>query len=481
MVRTYRLKHAINKGKQKQILDVLKAYRITASAIASLQWRLLFEEAQDFNKNLNIKYLPSPLSERYKQTCQYQVVAVLKSFISNRQSDFTQIVCGSSLNEDAQKKLLYINKYKCWYTKSSFTVLKSKLEIDSDSLRLARWIFRHILNKHRKPSFKHINMALDSKVATITPRDVSKAMSFDYWIQLSTLNKGRPVMLPLNTNRYFESVRGKIKNFCQVNMTEDNNLVISLVKDVPEPVYIPETPRVALDLGLVTLFATNNGDLMGRRLFDVLQKYDALISKLSANRQRQGLLVRTKKYRKLVSNLREFMKNEINRVINRLIVQYKPAEIIIERVSFQNTNLSRRMNRLLSWFGKSYVTKKLNAIHEELGIQVTYVNRAYSSEVCSVCGYVDKANRKAQPRFKCRCCSTGIHADVNGARNHLNRSSDKVINIYKSDYTVLHILIDRFLSNMERKQNLRLYSKAKCLLPGNPYFKDALAQHKGFL
>ncbi|MBT9167245.1 MAG: hypothetical protein DDT19_00570 [Syntrophomonadaceae bacterium] len=224
-------------------------------------------------------------------------------------------------------------------------------------------------------------------------------------------------------------------------------------------------------MGLVTLFATDRGDLLGRSVYAVLQKYDALISNLAANRQRQSFSVRSRKYNMLVDNLREFMKNEINRILNRLIEQCKPAEIVVERLNFQNPNLSKRMNRLLSWFGKSYVTKKLVALNEGFGIVITHTNPAYSSQECNVCGYVDKNNRVSQSVFKCKCCNSGIHADVNGARNHLARSSCKVINVYKSKLAVLRILTERFLSNTERIP--RLYSKAKGLLPGNPYFKDA--------
>lgn len=218
---------------------------------------------------------------------------------------------------------------------------------------------------------------------------------------------------------------------------------------------------------------------MGRQFYEVLQRYDSLISKLSSNRQRQKLSIRSRKYRKLVHNLRQYMRNEINRVLNRTIELYKPAEIVVEKLNFQNANLSRRMNRLLSWFGKSCVTQKLQSIQEEYGIIVTYTNPAYSSKECSSCGYVDKNNRKAQSEFQCKICNTSIHADVNGARNHLVRSSDKVIDIYKSKDTVLRILTGRFLSVAERTP--RLYSKAKDLLPGNPYFKGDLAQSKGFL
>jgi transposase len=91
--------------------------------------------------------------------------------------------------------------------------------------------------------------------------------------------------------------------------------------------------------------------------------------------------------------------------------------------------------------------------------------------------------RTAWRYFKCRFCGTSLHADVNAARNHLARSSCRVINIHKSKKVVLHTLVSRFLSilsDMEHKFGVP-HSKAKDLLSGNLYFEEALAQSEGFL
>lgn len=173
------------------------------------------------------------------------------------------------------------------------------------------------------------------------------------------------------------------------------------------------------------------------------------------------------------------MKNEINRVLNRAVSIHKPAEIVIERLNFQSPDLSRRMNRLISRFGKSVVKQKLDHCASYYGIKITEVNPAYTSQQCSVCGYVDKTNRVSRAQFKCKCCSSVLHADVNAARNHLARSSDKVIDVYKSTQDVLQILTKTFLADLQRIT--RHYRMAPGLLSSNPYFAGPLAQPKGFL
>lgn len=478
MDRAYKVKHSANIGKINVAARTIKDYRSLAKLISAKQW-IQFYAKGSFHKNLNIKHLTDILSERYKQTCQYQVVGALDSFVSNRQNDFISIIHRSSLANNMRQKMFIVNYHRLWHSNAPFTHLNSNLEVTTKDLKLARCIFRHVMGMHRKPNFKRINMALDSKVALISKKINGKAKSFDYWIRLSTVNKGKPIRIPLQSNDYFETIKGKTKNFCQVNLKNNNDISFSLIKDVQKPEYIPETPCVALDIGLVSLFATDKGDILGKTVYPLLKEYDALISSLASNRQRQGLPVRSPRYDRLVSNLREFLKNEINRVINRLIETYHPAKIVIERLDFRSPNLSRRMNRLLSLFGKAIITKKLTDIQEKFGITITETNPAYSSQECSVCGYVDKDNRLSQSVFKCKCCNSGIHADVNAGRNLRKRSSLPGIDIYKSKSAVLRILTGRFLSDAERIP--RLYRKANDLLPVNPYFKDALAQSKGFL
>lgn len=54
-----------------------------------------------------------------------------------------------------------------------------------------------------------------------------------------------------------------------------------------------------------------------------------------------------------------------------------------------------------------------------LGGEVRKVNPAYTSQRCSCCGTIDKANRENQAVFKCGHCRHSAHADTNAAVNVL--------------------------------------------------------------
>jgi len=466
MIRTYKLKHDINREKQDKILAIMREYRIVSRRIANLQWRLVFETG-NLNKMAKIKDIPSALSERYKRNSCYQVVSMLKSFISNRQNDFVKTIYGSGLDEKTRIELLRINRRKLWFNKTHD-------KFSEEHLFLARKIFKHIFSCHRKPSLRHCNMLLNKNVAEIIIADKKQTKNFDYWIRLSTLNKGNPIMLPIKTNKYFEGIKGEIVPSIQINKNKNGRIEISFMKDLPIEKLIFKLDEISIDIGLKTLVALDNGNLFGRIIYDKLKYYDSIITKLAQNRQRQGLKTRSRRYDLLIKRLRSWLKNEINRIFNRIIKLYAPKKIVVEKLDFRRMGLSKRMNRLLSNFGKKILEQKLNDLHERFGIEIQKINPAYTSQECPNCHYVDKRNRPKQEIFRCKNCNYGRNADVVAARNHHIRSSDKELsNIYINKKVILHKLVIRFL-----KRHPRHHSLANGLLHGNPYFRNYLAQPK---
>jgi putative transposase len=478
MLRTYPMQHAANRRKVDKVLDLFLAYPAAARQIASAQWRLFFEAGR-FNKHASIR-IATKLSARYQQTCQYQVVAMLESFISNRANDYKdavlsmsdaalakwdarhsdrQIVVGGQSASYTRIALLYLGKYWSWYQAAP---AMKKSAIPGDILRLSRNIMRGILSHHVKPSMTHIQMNLDSKVATIEPSGDS---CFPYWVKLSTLEPGKPILIPIRRNPYYESIPGTRKPFVQVNLTPER-LSFGFIKDVAKPGYTPKMGLIGIDVGLRTLVATSEGDLMGRGLMDRLIPLDKSITTLARNRQKQGLSVRCTRYDVLTHRLRAFLKNEMHRVLNQLIDVRAPREIAIEHLDFRSPDLSRRMNRLVQNFGRRVFREALEQKAEALGIVVTEINAAYSSQLCSACGYVHKSNRNGE-QFVCRHCNKRMHADINAARNLRERRSDpETASRYSSRSNIRGTLVSRFIE----RGSTRPHSRPRPGILSNPYF-----------
>jgi len=198
---------------------------------------------------------------------------------------------------------------------------------------------------------KNISMQLDQKVAKIQKKQEGKAKEFDHWIKLSTLEKGKPIYLPVYKNSYFEGKKGKQLDFVQINEKEEDVEIVFL-KEIPkETNYIPQTQKISIDIGLKALFAVNTGYLFRKQFYKFIKHYDEIISNLQARLQKQGIKPRgSKRYKEPNRKLREYIKNEINRLLNKIFKLYQPKQIVVENLNFQNSELSPQLNRLLNRF-----------------------------------------------------------------------------------------------------------------------------------
>lgn len=321
---TYEFKHFANKGKIEKIKAVLKEYRKTAKDIANFLWTEFFKNRNlPHKKKISIKHIPSNLSERYKYVCLWQIYGVLESYISILQSKFVKIVLNSNLNRDDKLILLALNNHKAWLKYEGNTITaydgkeRKKLEVKDFHKLISKKIFKRLLKTNRKPRFKNISMHLDGKVVEFLSKQENKAKSFDYWIKVSTLEKGNPVYIPLKKNSYAESLEGEFLNFCQV-VERNGSLEFRIVKELEKKKYIPKTDTVAIDLGLNPLFATDKGDLIGRYFLSFLTELDEKITKRMAFLQKNGI----KPIRR--SSLKEFLNTNLpkKKILKVLLRQY---------------------------------------------------------------------------------------------------------------------------------------------------------------
>jgi putative transposase len=155
---------------------------------------------------------------------------------------------------------------------------------------------------------------------------------------------------------------------------------------------------------------------------------------------------------------KDYLKNEIGRIINRLVERYKPKEIVMEKLDFRGSNIGKKNNRLLSKFGKGILVKKLENISEEKGIEIRKINPAYTSQECPSCHYVSKNNRPKRDKFVCKKCGKKGHADVIGSKNIANRSSDWE---YKKREEIRQLL-DKKHNNWEKERGNSSAKDSEC-------------------
>src|SRR5690606_32891793 len=357
--------------------------------------------------------------------------------------------------------------------------MKDGTVVPDEVRALARRIMRHVMARHRRPTFRRIGMRIDVRGVKI--QNARQARGFPLWLRLMTTTRGRRIEVPFLPNRYARQRQGAFRNTIQVAEREDGTLVFGLAKDVSgiyqrqREAYQPATEQIALDFGLRTLFATDRGDLLGRDFMAHLAKLDRRITTRAAHLQRMGRRPSSsKRYRRDAQRLRGFSRSEVNRILNRIIERDRPAHLVLERLNFRAPGLLRRMNRLLQNCGRVVVRQKLQDLEEKYGVAATIVNAAYSSQECSACGYVDARNRDGE-RFRCLWCERRIHADVNAARIIGRRRSPCLgsgVPITKAG--VLQEVVRHFLERYPRPRQGRSGPEGRPADPRwtNPYFKE---------
>lgn len=451
--RTDLLPSNLTPSKETKVLDLLAHYRDGAVLLGREQWKLFFE-AGKFNKNHDVDkttFAAAIGAANRVQMCRYQVVGQLQGWVSNRANDFRDTVHRSSLSPDTKHMLHVVNRMGAWFLRADIAMKETGEIIPVEVRKLARSIMRHIMARHRRPDLSRISMRLDHRAACISaPTKATQAGKLAWWVNLSTMEPGRKIAVPLLNYDFHKNRPGRVTDGLQINRNRDGVLSFGIVTDMGQTCAKSRAAydgvgAIALDFGLSTLFATSDGQLLGQGWLKRLRRYDNLLTMIAATQQRMGKKPRdSARYREAVTALRGWIRTEVGRVLNLLVEQGKPKELVLERLDFRNPDLSRHLNRLIQNCGRSVIQSKLADLEQRFGITSTEVNPAYTSQTCAACGYVDAKNRRSQSRFRCLWCGHTKHADLNAAQNIDQRRALVIGSVFQSKAAVLAALVRQF-------------------------------------
>jgi len=298
-----------------------------------------------------------------------------------------------------------------------------------------------------KPVLRNMTIQANANVVVIEP---SHSPTFDYWLRISTLDKGHPIRVPI---KLYDKARETLKEgtLCSgVTLNrQDGQWYAAFVVDIPYAK--PEAPgrRVGVDIGITNVITTSDGQHWGQFSDTLKHKVDRATEKrrrkqkLNACLKKKGLPTVSLSDRKLSA----YVKNEIGRALNEFIDTLAPDDLVIlERLSVQDMRFkSRRMNRILSAAQLGYLSRRLPEKLDYAHIRHHSVLAAYSSQECAVCGYVDEKNRPTQDRFCCLWCGYADHADVNAGKVLVKRFGDTELSNVDDYREVKAILLSRFL------------------------------------
>jgi putative transposase len=465
-IRTYQLNTHQNNAKSHQIVELYSEYKNFYKKCILNQYQAYLQTGQIY-EFVEIKTNDSKLSERFKRQVMQQATGQLNSWISNRENRITEIVNScESLTSDQKRKLHLIRIFRI-KTAQLLTVKSKKkeeiIDIKYEDIILYKAISRSV--KWRLPSSKQISMQLNNNTCKLVFKQKEKGSSkkinknpakyFDFWIELSTLKKRKKILIPVKSNKYIEKQlkSGKLLNAMRIDFHYDKSTFnIMIDKEVSEENKNNakfSIEKIGIDFGTKHLFAISTGQIFGVNFGKKLAEFDRKINTLQKRLQKQNIKPNSsKRYRNLVAKCKSFIKNEINRNLNKIIKEINPKEIILENLDFSGSKLSKSMNRILRKCGRSVIKSKLAMLVKDFGITVVEVNAAYSSQNCKRCLFTHKLNRKNRDKFECLLCNYKKHADINAANNIEVRSSCPVLRSKSSKRTIKNHLFSEFKQNI---------------------------------
>jgi hypothetical protein len=398
------------------------------------------------------------LSERWQRVAIMQAAGIAKSWRSNR----------ANALQDYERQQEHYKKRLAEYKAQQSRGTREEGEEEIKEPKAPTW------HEWNLPELRQWCIQANANVATLEPSEES---CFDYWLKVSTLDKGKPLLVPVKLADYHKEVlsvektdkRKEINSSVTLNKRNgDWWLTITYDEEVAIETE-PSTPVVGIDVGVVNFLTTSTGKHYGTMHGKLKQRH----KRDRAKRRRKAKLracLKKKGVKKLPSTssrtgqrLIRQTKQEINRAVNQCYndpdhegVQFAYEQLSVASMRFK----ARAMNSYLRASHLGHIPAQIKWNAEKRGVIATQVNCAYSSQECSVCHYVSRKNRPNQQTFCCQVCGYTTHADHNGATNVSRRKDDKALRACKDRKAIKALLMKRHEQwlkehGMESSQTMR--------------------------
>lgn len=268
--------------------------------------------------------------------------------------------------------------------------------------------------KTSKPELKHVPIRLDARTLSFDkPRKIASVAT----------QHGR-IKIPLVWHSHAQRYKDWDCKAGEIGINRKGKWVLRLVfeKGIVKPARSEKI--IGIDRGIKRAVVASDNRFIGERKWkEHERKVLSHISKL----QSAGTPSAKRHLKKASGRLKRFKENCDRIVAKELLSGLQPGDTIILE---QLTNIRKRCGekgnarkKQRAHMGRWSFKRIENAINygaELHGIYVEYVEPHYTSQTCSQCNIVHKANRKSQSLYSCSCGLT-LNADLNAARNISNK------------------------------------------------------------
>ena len=368
-------------------------------------------------------------------------------------NEYTHVV-NLYVDEYAKTKLLPTFtqiKVKTWLSarlqqcagKQALEIVKSTRKKDFE-IRQRRYkkVYKYFLTRNRQLKFLSKKMSELNLSYKIKPRFDGKTInldtrfwslkksenSFDFWVVLSSIGNKIKLCLPLKNHKHNKKFNDwKRLSSCRL-LRNNGKFKIELIYEKETPVIQKEKKELAIDAGINCLLSCSDGQQIGLELKQLIKELN--------NKQQKS-----KAYDRKLSQIHNYIRWCVNQLDFSSL-----SDLILEKLKYIQIGTKGRVNKttikLLKNWNLGLLHSAIEQKCEENCVRLHYVNPKYTSRTCPMCGHIDKRNREGTV-FKCVNCGFEDNADINAAKNILNRFhqensllSDIVPDSTKTDFIV---------------------------------------------
>lgn len=185
--------------------------------------------------------------------------------------------------------------------------------------------------------------------------------------------------------------------------------------------------KMAVDLGIVNLAATNTGILYsGRSVLSDWRYWTKKIGEIQGTLKTVNDKHKSRRLSKIYRKRKKRFRHAINSMVRNLVEQAWRNGVDTLFLGDltgirENNDLGRRTNQKIhNFWSFRYIVRRMREVAEEYGIKVEEVDESYTSKTCSICGVRHRNGRKHRGLYICKKRDKAINADLNGARNIFN-------------------------------------------------------------
>ena len=198
----------------------------------------------------------------------------------------------------------------------------------------------------------------------------------------------------------------------------DGTFYFVVVVDVPERPKIATDDFIGVDLGVVNIATDSDGEQHSGSHINSLRKRH---QKLRRELQSKGTRSAKRKLKRRRRKETRFA-NDVNHCISKKLVakaQDTGRGIALEDLQGirDRTTVRKSQRRQHASWRFFDLRIKIEYKAQLAGIPVLLVDPKHTSQECSSCGHISKANRRTQSEFLCESCGFSDHADHNAAVN----------------------------------------------------------------